>query len=91
MDKTSYMVTKYLSIRSAKEGKPGWGNCIFYISNITGIDKLWTACPQNKQYTHDLALPWEGRIGDYVISNTRLTAFTTDYNLGNEFWGLYID
>ncbi|MEB3755349.1 MAG: S9 family peptidase, partial [Desulfurococcales archaeon] len=41
--------------------------------------------------THDLALPWEGRIGDYVISNTRLTAFTTDYNLGNEFWGLYID
>ncbi len=85
------MVTKYLSIRSAREGKPGWGDCIFYISNTTGIDKLWAACPRNGQFLHDLALPWEGRIDDYIISSRKLIAFTTDYSIGNEFWGLYID
>ncbi|MCE4614069.1 MAG: S9 family peptidase [Desulfurococcales archaeon] len=91
MEETSYKVTKYLRIRSAREGKPGRDHCVFYISNTTGIDKLWVASAENKRFIYDIAIPWEGRIDDYTISTSKLIAFTTDYDIGNEFWGLYID
>jgi dipeptidyl aminopeptidase/acylaminoacyl peptidase len=81
-----FTVKRFIAVRSAALGRYSPSdNCIYYLSDTTGQPKLWRLCGGR----HDIVLPWERRIGDYVVSRGGLIAFTSDFN-GDERWAIYI-
>ncbi len=82
------MVRRYLAIRSAHMGAPGPGGCIYYLSDVSGVMGLWNACRRAGRTIHDIAVPWERRIGGYRLSPSGEIVFASDFD-GDERWALY--
>ncbi|MFN3804855.1 MAG: alpha/beta fold hydrolase [Pyrobaculum sp.] len=79
------LVKKTLSIRSATLPRAGPRGEVYYISDVTGSMQLW----QFDGLTHDVVVPWEGRVSDYRISQNGVVAAACDIN-GDEKWRIYL-
>ncbi|MCE4613545.1 MAG: S9 family peptidase [Desulfurococcales archaeon] len=81
-----FLVKRFMAIRSASLGRysPADG-CIYYLSDITGTYQLWRSCGGR----HDIVVPWDRRVGDYVISSKGSLAFASDFD-GDEKWAIYV-
>lgn len=91
LESVDLLVRRYLSIRQASSGSysPLKGS-VLYLSDMSGEQLLWEARRSGCGYRHDLAIPWERRIGGYRVSPAGWLAFSTDLD-GDEKWSIYMD
>ena len=74
-----------LSIRSATLPRAGPRGVVYYLSDVTGVMQLW----RFDGVTHDVVVPWDGRVADFRVANDGVVAMTADVG-GDEKWRLYV-
>jgi Dipeptidyl aminopeptidases/acylaminoacyl-peptidases len=79
------LVRRTLSIRSATTPRAGPRGDVYYLSDVTGVMQLW----RFDGVSHDVVIPWEGRINDYRIAEDGTVVIASDSG-GDERWRLYI-
>ncbi|MEM1614996.1 MAG: S9 family peptidase [Pyrobaculum sp.] len=80
-----WVVKRVLSIRSATAPRFGPGGTVYYLSDLTGQMQLWSF----DGVSHDVVIPWSGRVGDFRISQDGKIVIAADVGR-DEQWRLYL-
>jgi len=79
------LAARLLSVKSAVAPSAGPDGSILYLSDSTGQYQIWRFDGRR----HDVYLPWDGRVGSYVVSPRGAVAFAADVG-GDERWRIYV-
>ncbi|MGC8583645.1 MAG: alpha/beta fold hydrolase [Thermoproteus sp.] len=79
------LAARLLSVKSAVAPSAGPDGAVLYLSDATGQYQIWRFDGRR----HDVYIPWDGRVGGYVVSPKGAVAFSADVG-GDERWRIYV-